>query len=54
MDDSEQVEQLAKELASYQGGQPWRERQSAGQADDSPEQDVAPPSSDDENESLEF
>lgn len=28
LDDSEQAEQLAKELSSYQGGHPWRERQS--------------------------
>ena len=28
MDDTEQEEQLSKELASYKGGQPWRERQS--------------------------
>ena len=34
MDDSEQLEQLTKELASYRGGQPWRERQSVEKHDE--------------------
>lgn len=36
MDDPDHGEQLAKELASYQEGQPWRERQSV------PDRDIAP------------
>ncbi|MGI9458235.1 MAG: tetratricopeptide repeat protein, partial [Aeoliella sp.] len=54
MDDSEQEEQLAKELASYQGGQPWRERQTADKSDDSRKKEVVPARSDSTNQSLDF
>ncbi len=49
MDESEQIEQLTKELASYQGGQPWRERQSVVETKDSSEDEVAPPIPDEQN-----
>ncbi len=35
MNDSEQGEQLAKELDSYRGGQPWREKQSVAEQETS-------------------
>jgi tetratricopeptide (TPR) repeat protein len=35
MDDSEQLEQLTKELTSYRDGQPWRERQTPTKPQDS-------------------
>jgi tetratricopeptide (TPR) repeat protein len=35
MDHSDQLEQLTKELASYRGGQPWRERQTSTKPQDS-------------------
>jgi tetratricopeptide (TPR) repeat protein len=54
MDDSEQEEQLIKELASYRGGRPWRERQSAGNQDETPKKDVSPPRADAPNQSLDF
>lgn len=53
--ESDQEEQLAKELASYRGGRPWRERQSASEADG--EADAAPPApprTDAPNQSLDF
>ena len=40
--DSDEQPQLEKELASYKGKQPWRERQSAEELEDSVEKDVAP------------
>ena len=40
MDDTEQEEQLSKELSSYRGGQPWRERQTLDSAEDTPEMKV--------------
>lgn len=49
MDESEQAEQLAKELASYQGGQPWRERQSVAEPEDSLKKEVAAPGKDEQN-----
>ncbi len=49
MDESEQAEQLAKELASYQGGQPWRERQSVAEPEDSSKKEVAAPGKDEQN-----
>ncbi len=39
MEDPEHQEQLAKELASYQKGQPWREKQLVPQRDANPEKE---------------
>ena len=46
--------QLAKELASYRGGQPWRERQTTEDIEDSAQQEVATPQRDPDNQPLEF
>jgi tetratricopeptide (TPR) repeat protein len=54
LDESEQAEQLAKELASYRGGQPWRERQSADNKGESLKKEVVPPRGDATNQSLDF
>ena len=42
MDDPENDEQLAKELASYQKKQPWREQQELGQSEEKPAAKVVP------------
>jgi tetratricopeptide (TPR) repeat protein len=46
LDDSEQLEQLTKELASYRGGEPWRERKSDGKPDDLSKEETAASSKD--------
>ena len=54
MDDTEQVEQLAEELASYRGGQPWRERKSVDRSNDAPKEEAATPPDDSTNQSNDF
>ena len=54
MDDSEQEEQMAKELTSYLGGQPWRERQSVTEPEDSSKEEVAAPRNDGPNQAFDF
>jgi tetratricopeptide (TPR) repeat protein len=55
MDDPENDEQLAKELASYQKKEPWRERQEVGSTDGKKPVDKAAPSVETEVErSLDF
>lgn len=54
MDDSDQMEQLVKELASYQGGQPWRERQSAEEPQDPSTDEVTAPVVDEQDQTLGF
>jgi tetratricopeptide (TPR) repeat protein len=54
MDDSDQEEQLAKELASYQGGHPWRERQSLSDKEGAAKKKAAPSPTDAPNQSLDF
>lgn len=54
MNDSEQEEQLVKELASYRGGQPWRERQTVREEDESSTKKGVSPRTDAPNQSLDF
>jgi len=54
MDDSEQLEQLTKELASYQGGEPWRERQSVAEMDNPTDSDSPELGNDKQGQSLEL
>ncbi len=54
LDDSEQEEQLVKELASYRGGQPWRERQTVREKDKSSTKEGVSPRTDAPNQSLDF
>lgn len=54
MDDSEQEEQLSKELASYRGGRPWRERQTPSEKEGAANKEVAPQRPDATNQSLDF
>lgn len=54
MDDSEQEEQLVKELASYRGGQPWRERQTVSEKGDSSTKKGVSPRTVAPNQSLDF
>jgi tetratricopeptide (TPR) repeat protein len=54
MDDPENDEQLAKELASYQKKQPWREQQELGQDEEKPAAKVVPSEEKDVERSLDF
>lgn len=54
MDDPENGDQLAKELASYQNKQPWREKQDMAETDDKPAAESAPVADDEVERSLDF
>lgn len=54
MDDPENDEQLAKELASYQKKQPWREKQELGSNDEKPAEKIVPSEDKDVERSLDF
>jgi hypothetical protein len=54
MDDPENGEQLAKELASYQKKQPWREKQDVAESGDKSTDKSVPEVNQDVERSIDF
>jgi len=54
MDDPDNSEQLAEELASYQQGEPWRERQTVAEREGGTKQDSSPRQVESPQHSLDF
>jgi len=54
MDDSDQHEQLAKELSSYHAGKPWREKQTAAEQEAPSPQEPPPTQADAPTQSFDF